>query len=237
MKTKRLILGYICLAFISQLFIAGVHTRISAQAQGPGFSANDESCNSFQCIDDDGKSTPASYDSNKDICVCSATGEQATIRPPKLQQIEIWFVRVIYVIWALVGSLSFLFLVSLGYQYMLTKGDVTKITAIRQRVINYVIGLVLVFAALPILTTFFRVLGVNGQVQCYQFDTLPRFQFFFPELCTDPKLILVNDPCNLDDADGFACAVEGERSEGCQVGGTSIYYECINLIWDKKVQI
>jgi hypothetical protein len=226
-----------------QLVIMFKPVSIDAQFQEGNFSAND-GCESYRCPRINGDTPDPSFNSTKEFCECNYTvdGETVTqiayLKPPALQQIEIWFVRILYVIWAFVGSLSFLLLVYLGYQYMLTRGDVTKITYIRQRIINYGIGMVLVFLAVPILGTFFRVLGVNGDVQCYSFETLPRFQFFFPELCTDPKNVLVSDPCSLPDASGFACAVEGENSKQCQVNdgggvGETLFYVCTSeKIWE-----
>ncbi len=110
---------------------------------------------------------------------------QASIKPPTLQQLEIWFVRIIYVIWTLIATFSVFYLVVLGYRYMISRGDVTKITEIRQKIVYYILGVVVVFLAIPILTTVFRILGVNESVQCYNvnLDEI-GFQFFFADLCT-----------------------------------------------------
>lgn len=122
------------------------------------------------------------------------TAQQATIIPPKLQQLEIWFVKIIYAIWALVGSLSFIYLMVLAYRYVISRGDVTKITEIRQKIVYYFVGLALVFLAVPILTTVFRVLGINSDVECYNVE-MPAFQFFFTDLCTDPDGTIATNPC------------------------------------------
>ncbi|MCA9381583.1 hypothetical protein KC678_04925 [Candidatus Dojkabacteria bacterium] len=133
---------------------------------------------------------------------------KASLIPPTLQQIEFWFVRIIYVIWTLVATFSVFYLLVLGYRYMLTRGDVTKITEIRQKIIYYIIGFALVFLAIPILTTVFRLLGVNSQVDCYNvnLDEI-GFQFFFTDLCTAPNF--VEDPCtylsNFGSPQGKAC--------------------------------
>ncbi|GIW58873.1 MAG: hypothetical protein KatS3mg086_158 [Candidatus Dojkabacteria bacterium] len=182
---------------------------VKAQMQDTPFSANDSSCSSYQCFDG---STPT-YDSSKKLCMCG--DEPAYFKPPTLQQVEIWFVRIVYIVWAFVGSLSFVMLVYLGYQYMLKGGTSDQaLVDLRRRIINYIIGVVLVFLAVPILTTFFRFLNINGDVKCYEFAEAGdlTFRFFFPELCTDPLNVLVSDPCTFgDDARGFACAIEGER--------------------------
>ncbi|MDQ6986090.1 MAG: pilin [Candidatus Dojkabacteria bacterium] len=144
---------------------------------------------------------------------------QAVLRPPKLQQIEIWFVRIVYIIWGGVAALSFFFLVILGYQYMLTRGDVTKITQIRQRIIYYILGVVLVFLAVPILTTIFRLFGINQQVSCYNEVNMPGFQFFFANLCTDPKGILANSCESLGNSFSESLELLGVP---CQTNGESL---------------
>lgn len=134
----------------------------------------------------------------------------ATLKPPTLQIIEVWFVRIIYIIWAIVGSLSFFYLVVLGYRWMLTRGDVTKITEIRQKIIYYIIGVVIVFLAVPILTTVFRILGINDNVDCYNVE-MPAFQFFFANLCTAPNLAYYcENPGEFQT--GLACQVPGQTS-------------------------
>lgn len=145
-------------------------------------------------------------------------GNEAVLRPPALQQIEVWFVRIVYVIWALVASFSFFFLVALAYQWLISRGDVTKITEIRQKIIYYFIGLALVFLAVPILTTVFRLLGINRDVKCYDV-AMPGFQFFFTDLCTDPRGVQT-DPCDLNDiiADAIR-GTTGESKYACPVRG------------------
>lgn len=137
--------------------------------------------------------------------------QRAVLIPPTLQQLEIWFVRIIYVIWTLVATFSVFYLLVLGYRWMISRGDVTKITEIRQKIIYYIIGLILVFLAIPVLTTIFRLLGVNEQVQCYNvnMDEI-GFQFFFSDLCTakDYDYVCANIPVGGDS--GLACANTGD---------------------------
>lgn len=138
---------------------------------------------------------------------------RSTLKPPTLQQLEIWFVRIVYVLWGFVAAFSFFFLVALGYRYMITQGDVTKTTEIRQKIIYYIIGFILVFLAVPIITTIFRLLGVNNNVGCYNVN-MPGFQFFFTDLCTDPLNKvggeLASNPCAISGGsiDGIVCAQE-----------------------------
>jgi hypothetical protein len=144
-------------------------------------------------------------------------------KPPTLQQIEIWFVRIIYIVWTLVATLSFFYLVVLGYRYMITRGDVTKITEIRQKIIYYFVGFIIIFLAIPILSTVFRLLGVNSNVDCYNVNLGEiGFQFFFTDLCTAPNLdyYCVNPESFRE---GLACGSEGEV-HNC--GSGSIQFVC-----------
>ena len=201
------------------------YTPVKAQFQSFTFSGN--SAESYQCYDSNGAVTstiPTGPDSNGNF-TCGA-GETVGLKPPALQQIEVWFVRILYAIWALVASLSFLMLVYLGYQYLITRGDVTKITEIRKRIVNYIIGFALVFLAVPILTTVFRLLGIDTSVQCYNVQ-MPGFQFFYATLCTDPKGQILEDPCGASEPDGKICPVSkrGETT-GCTGSGFAVQYKC-----------
>lgn len=158
---------------------------------------------------------------------------RSVLKPPKLQQLEIWFAKIIYIVWALVGALSFFYLIFLGYKYMLTRGDITKITEIRQKIIYYIIGFVIVFLAVPVLSTIFRLLGINRDVDCYNVD-MPGFQFFFADLCTDPNNAIANqvlsDPCSVDPDDviGKICG-RNVVAPRCPVPGNlelCTWYEC-----------
>ena len=138
--------------------------------------------------------------------------QQAVIKPPTLQQLEIWFVRIIYVIWSLVATFSIFYLLVLAYRYMITRGDVTKITEIRQKIIYYILGVVVVFLAIPILTTVFRLLGVNESAQCYNVNLNEiGFQFFFPELCTIRNYDYYCQTSTIGSAIGLTCPTDSFR--------------------------
>lgn len=193
---------------------------VNAQLQTFDFSANNP--DSYQCFDKN-STNPLPLDVQPDPdefgnYYCLGNGGEkiiAQLRPPTLQQIEVWFVRILYAIWGLVASLSFLFLVKLGYEYLISRGDPTKITEVRKKIVSYIIGFALVFLAVPILTTVFRLLGVNTNAQCYNVS-MPGFQFFFATLCTDPKGVIAakfaSDPCT-----AFR---EGNEPEGITCGAT-----------------
>lgn len=208
--------------FALNLIVGGVVT-VSAQLQTTNYSASDPA--SYQCFNDktgeilDLKVVGPDEFGNFYCTADNGDKILARIKPPAFQQIEVWFVRILYAVWGLVVSLSFLFLVKLGYDYIISRGDVTKITEIRKRIVNYVIGFALVFLSVPILTTVFRLLGVNDSVQCYNVN-MPGFQFFYTSLCTDPKGVLASqfadNPCQAladgKDPDGVTC--RGTNQEG-----------------------
>lgn len=205
MRRKKLLI----LTFLTFVLLNVFVTFVNAQIQVDDFSGNDP--NSYQCLEKDGtvavgvtpyKDTQTGYF----VCDLSTGTERAVLKPPTLQQIEFWFVRIIYAIWALVGTFSFVFLVYLGYQFMLKRDTSdTQLVDLRRRILNYIIGFALVFLAIPILTTFFRLLGINERVDCYNVN-MPGFQFFFADLCTDPRLVIVSNPCSFaENATGYAC--------------------------------
>jgi hypothetical protein len=223
---QKRIFTILALSFIGlNVLLSGVQ----AQVQEEPFSGNDAS--SYQCLDKGGNDTGDTIikDSTSGYYLCSSTGERATLKPPTLQQLEFWFVRIIYVIWGFVGAFSFFFLVYLGYQFML-KQDTTdsQLVDLRRRILNFAIGFALVFLAIPILSTFFRVLGINTNVDCYNVN-MPGFQFFFANLCTDPKGVITSNPCSgaRGSAVGFACDPATSQSATCTSFVPSFCYTCI----------
>ncbi len=244
-------------------FLLTVLVRSSVFAQAQTFTFSGNSKESYQCFDEDGSSNVPTdiRDTNGYwLCECEGGGApskngmcgsgtcqgrpgssgclaaQAVLKPPALQQLEIWFVRILYVVWALVGTLSFFFLALLGYRYMISRGDVTKITEIRQKIIYYIVGVVLVFLAVPILTTVFRLLGINDEVDCYNVE-MPAFQFFHASLCSDPIGAVTGDPCNSGTSGiGLVCdpsqVGEVRACSGATTGIRYFGYTCTEgLIW------
>lgn len=207
---------------------------VKAQFQDINFSGN--SASSFQCIDPrTGRITGATPFKNAATGKWECTGGYlASYKPPKLQQLEVWFVRIVYAIWALVASLSFLLLVYLGYQYLISQGDVTKITVIRKRIVNYIIGFALVFLAVPILTTTFRLMGINEEVDCYDEINMPAFQFFFRDLCTATSGSVAANCSSFGINAGDAC-LSGSPGVVCNNGGTVTSYSCIGSVWVLQV--
>lgn len=206
----------ICAFLIIGIILQSFISPVVAQTQDFDFSGNNP--DSYQCFDGSGQpDTTAVVVKDKlfDVFICDLNSNgtldgdetRAVLIPPRLQVIEVWFVRIIYVVWALVGAYSFYLLVVLGYQVMISRGDPTSLPKIRQRIINYMIGFALVFLAIPILDTFFRLLGINKTVSCYDVQ-MPGFQFFFTTLCSG------TDPCSFTEDQlnqGIVCPVRGEQ--------------------------
>lgn len=218
---------------------------VSAQLQTFDFSANNP--DSYQCFDKQTGENLTDGDGDVNLvvngpddfgnyfCCLGGGGDGATsgtecasgettiiaqLKPPAFQQLEVWFVRILYAIWGLVASLSFLFLVKLGYEYIISRGDPTKITEVRKKIVNFIIGFALVFLAIPILTTVFRLLGINTNAQCYNVN-MPGFQFFYTSLCTDPKGVIAarfaSNPCEAfeqgSEPEGIICKGTGYEGQ------------------------
>jgi len=211
--TKKLKVGLA----VGLLFSIAFPVIAQAQVQVNPFSGNDT--NSYQCLDKVGnRLTNTIYkDPKSGYYLCAGLNvdgiegdDRAYFIPPTLQQIEIWFVRILYIIWAVIASFSFVLLVVLGYQYILRGGTTdTQLVELRKRIINYVIGFILVFLAVPILTTVFRLFGVNTEAECYDVN-MPGFQFFFDNICTGNETYLRN-ACTSGASipDGLACGNPG----------------------------
>lgn len=231
---------FLITSLLAFLFLNLSLSFVSAQIQTDPFSGS--SASSYQCIGENGQIdsslTPYQESVNSGSFVCpvdrdgDGKNDRAILKPPALQQIEIWFVRIIYVIWALVGTYSFILLVYLGYQYMLRGGTTdTQLVELRKRIIYYAIGFALVFLAIPILTTIFRLLNINTDADCYNVN-IPTFQFFFANLCTDSNSTVVEtNPCSRTDASGLACPARGETSDICRIGNECLYYSCDGNLW------
>lgn len=228
MKVQKRRIKQLKLALLLTLFVLStVSFKVFAQLQTGTFSGNDPT--SYQCIANGQITTEAPTKDATGNIICN--NGVAVLKPPALQQIEVWFVRILYTIWALVGSLSFLLLVKLGYEYTISRGDVTKITEIRKKIIYYIVGFALVFLAVPVLSTVFNLLGINTSVQCYNVN-MPGFQFFFTTLCTDPRGItganVVSNPCNFQTGSqgvsGLICSQsDADNGTSASCGGNSFY--------------
>lgn len=136
---------------------------------------------------------PSSPDANNElsgfnnpdyICVYSDGFEtQAIPKPPTIQIIEIWFVRILYVVWAFSGIAFTFILISIGFEYMTSFGNAQAQAHSIKRLRYWIIGLGLVFLAYPMLNTFFSILPINRDAACLRDLDLPGFHIFYPEAC------------------------------------------------------
>lgn len=263
---KKTLLKISLLAFILAFFPVSF---LSAQQQSGTFSGNDPE--SYSCYnrtgtlitDSSGNALVPQKDESKGLFYCntnSADGYQAcsdgiyddgetcdaiaVLKPPTVQQLEVWFVRIVYAIWAIAASFSFIGILIIGYQYMISRGAPEATVRVKDRIAKFLLGFCLVFLAVPILNTVFRVLSVNDSIQCYQGLTSNvgiGFQFFFPTLCTDPtgnvSEGIVTDPCSsvtsIQDLNGLLCPSDYINSTStCNLpigpnGGINVFFRCI----------
>lgn len=244
-KFRLFLLLVIAFAFLP----AGI---LSAQIQDGNFSGNNPE--SYSCYTRQGdriEGTPI-QDPVTGVFYCNLNGQtgfqpctggvydegatcdpQAVLNPPTLQQLEIWFVRIVYAIWAIAATFSFLGIVAIGYQYMISRGAPEATAKVKDRIAKFIIGFCLVFLAVPILNTIFRLLAINDSVECYSGLTSNvgiGFQFVFPELCTAPNIANAISGAEICDeiqrlgqtqslaigqSTGLACSPVGDRSPIC----------------------
>lgn len=141
--------------------------------------------------------------------------------PPSLRIIEVWFVRILFAIWALSGIVFTFILISLGVQYMFSFGNPQAVERVIKKFQNFLLGFVLVFLSYPIMNTFFNILPINDDSQCFEQINMPGFQFFFPQACggqTDLQVCL-NQCSNLTTCE-FACQ-RNEQIRVCKANCTS----------------
>lgn len=194
-KSARISLLVFGLLFVSLSFLP---IAPAGQVKAQGFSGSD--CNSYQCpdlngftlIDTTGDDCPNGVVEEADNFICryessdssSSTHVQAAVPiPPQLRQLEIWFVRIMYSLWALSGIFFTFVLIWIGFQYMTSFGNEMALSEVIKKFRNWMIGLGLVFLSYPVLNTFFALLPLDESQSCYADLTLPGFQFFFPNAC------------------------------------------------------
>ncbi len=165
-------------------FILGL---LPAKVVASGFSGSDIS--NYRCPSLEGYEQPAVTVQNSNfVCIYIAsdgTGRvtrNAIPNPPTLEIAQIWFVRIIYVIWAFSGLAFTAILMWLGFQYLTSFGNEVALADVVKKFRYWLIGIALVFLSYPALNTFFRILPIN-QTQCFADIQLPAFRFFFPTAC------------------------------------------------------
>lgn len=107
---------------------------------------------------------------------------RANPRPPSSRQLQFWFIRVLYVIWAVAGIVFTLVLMGIGFQYLTSFGNEVALADVIKQFRKWMVGLALVILAYPMLNTFFNVVGLR-ESECFTDLQLPGFQFFFATAC------------------------------------------------------
>jgi len=130
----------------------------------------------------------------------------AIARPPKLQQLEVWFVKILYMAWGLSGIAFTLILLYIGFLYMTSRGNDKMMADVKTKLRNWFIGLVLVFLSYPVLNTFFRVIGINEDACYYDItQTMPGFKFFFPTVCSTEEELSCIESCIANGTTSSTC--------------------------------
>lgn len=142
--------------------------------------------------------------------------KDAIPRPPTLRVLEVWFVRILFAIWALSGIVFTFILISIGVEYMFSFGNEVAVGKVIKRFQNFLLGFVLVFLSYPLLNTFFNILPINDESQCFEQINMPGFQFFFPQACGAPtELDNCIRSCNYSIVCEFACN-QDEQARLCR---------------------
>lgn len=119
--------------------------------------------------------------------VTNTVQRNASPFPPTLTQVEVWFVRIIYIAWALAGIYFTGVLMYIGFLYLTSMGNDNATADAIRALRKWIVGVALVFLAYPALNTFFAILPLNTDISCYEEikSVLPGFQLVFPNICTN----------------------------------------------------
>jgi|GEM_PF-2735255 len=120
--------------------------------------------------------------------------------PPRLRDMEVVLVQIVYFAWGAGGAIFTVILISIGFRYMFQGGDQQAQQELKDKGKRWAIGLVAFFLAYPVVLTFYNVAGIGGTgSECYEGIDTPGFHFFFPTVCTDPLAESTNalgNPCS-----------------------------------------
>jgi hypothetical protein len=114
---------------------------------------------------------------------CATEKYDPNCEPPRLQELEVIAVRLLYAAWACGGIIFMVLLVLIGYTYMTSAGDQGKVESARKRGTQWIIGFLLFFFSQPIVATLMKGL-ISGNTTCFKDLTDPGFTFFFTSVCT-----------------------------------------------------
>lgn len=169
---------------ITALFVVLVGLVLPAEVSATGFSGSN--IQNYYCLTRNGV-TPGVVETVEGDYMCDYDGDgffdaRAVPKPPSSRQLQFWFVRVLYVMWAVAGIVFTLVLMGIGFNYMTSFNNEVVLADVIKKFRKWIIGLALVILAYPMLNTFFGVLGLR-ESECLSDIQLPGFQFFFPQAC------------------------------------------------------
>lgn len=185
---KRSLVAFLVAGIFGLIFLP---TAVNAQ----GFSGSD--INNYTCpifhnlrLEPSGDCTAAGVCNDNGRYVCKYRDvtdndfivRDAAPKPPQLRVIEIWFVRIVAILWAFSGIAFTGLLMWIGFKYMTAFNNEYVLGEVIKDFRKWMVGLGLIFLSYPFLTTFFRILPLSNS-QCYEDIALPGFQFFFPTVC------------------------------------------------------
>lgn len=139
----------------------------------------------YYCLPRNGTTPKVTVDDGDYVCDYDGDGKsdaRAVPRPPSSRQLQYWFIRVLYIVWALAGIVFTLVLIGIGFQYLTSFGNEVALADVIKQFRKWLVGLGLVILAYPMLNTFFNVVGLRDS-ECLNDLQLPGFQFFFPTAC------------------------------------------------------
>jgi len=102
--------------------------------------------------------------------------ESAPGEPPKLQDLEFVFHRLLTGVFALAGLAAFVYLLIGGFKYITAGGDEKAVATAKQTLTYAVVGLVIVVSGYILLNTLSTILGGTGESYFGSF-----LQFDIPE--------------------------------------------------------
>src|SRR3989344_4537917 len=113
---------------------------------------------------------------------CPPGNVSAECNPPTFRQLEFTLVRLIYALWGFSGVIFLALMLYNGYLYMFSGGDEEKIREAQKRMVQWLVGIFLIFLSVPIVSTVMKIFIGDGI--CYGQLQDPGFTFFFYDVCT-----------------------------------------------------
>jgi hypothetical protein len=105
--------------------------------------------------------------------------------PARLYDARDIFVNVLIALWAIAIPYFMYNVMYIGGQWMLSQGDQTKLTQVKQRGGRIFLSAFLVFGGYLIVRLLMILLDLNRPETCFDtpFRDVPMFEFFYPKVC------------------------------------------------------